>query len=79
MSHSFSFLVSRNTQLNKAAMGCLFWRLFVVLFGDLFVVLFGDLFVVLFTIYNDVLAPLIGVQYTIYNNTSFDVARDRSI
>ena len=38
MSHSFSFLVSRNTQLNKTAMGCLlatfcrpFWRLFVVL------------------------------------------------
>ena len=59
----------------------------VVLFGDFlssflatfcrpFNVDFIDVFCVTF---NDVLAPLIGVQYTIYNNTSFDVARDRSI
>ena len=94
MSH-FLFVVSRNTQLNKAAIGCPFHLNQHKYLSTQWSSFFGDLFVVLFV---DLLAPLDGVSfgdyvvlYTIYNDVwrhlttsntiynKFNVARDRSI
>ena len=70
MSHSFSFLVSRNTQLNKAAIRLSF--LFKIKhLGNTMVVLFGDFFVDFSTIYNDVWRHFIGVSFNVeFNDVS---------
>ena len=75
MSHSFSFLVSRNTQLNKAAI----WLSFLATFflssflstlstfvAPLIGVSWRHLTTSFGVEFNDILAPLIGVQYTMF-------------
>jgi hypothetical protein len=65
MSHFFSF-VSRNTQLNKATLSsflCRLYRLYRHSLGRLFGVTFSDVFS---ATYRRLLAPLNGVQNTIY-------------